>query len=51
MNPDAGSFVRNAIPTRIGIIRTTIGVSLMNALMTNTARSMNNSATFGRFDH
>ncbi len=51
MNPDAGNFVRNAIPTRIGIINTTIGVSLMNALSTNTATSISNSATFGRRDH
>jgi hypothetical protein len=51
MNPDAGSCVRRAMPTRIGIMSTTIGVSLTNALMTNTATSMSNSAIFGRFDH
>ena len=48
MNRDAGSLVRNAMPTSIGIISTTIGVSLTNALNTNTPISITRSAALGR---
>jgi hypothetical protein len=48
---DTALSTRKVIPSCIGIISTTIGVSLTNALMTKTATGMSSSATCGRFDH
>ena len=47
---ETGVFARKEMPTSIGIMSTTIGVSLMKALNTATATSMSRRASTGRFD-